>query len=389
MLTLLLISNLPYLALEDEDDDWGNPTMLQQLAFETLTYTYPLLPILVHLPSVSTSFSSALSAISRRSPEVTNRRRAYGLENHARNELRYTFAVPRFVYNVLLALSLVLRHPTRLLIPISLIMVRAAFIMYIFGWTPRKNTPWFVAVSVWMCWEIWGIIKVEGARIRAEAPGNNPPPPPHAQPAARRPDGLAPPPAQNGNAQPGAGQGQQPVANGHAAPQPNGPLPAPNPVPEDILTRMGMGPGDGIASFPAILAMFKLQSQWEQLGLDPVPSTTGDPVAPPVLGPAAVDPRKLTDTPLGSKAVQFCVLFVWTLLPEVWARRVRLLRIREGKIREVYGREWIIPGPPGEELTPEETERRRVFADRQALLTGWRRTYVRRVLGGMGQDDDM
>ncbi|KAG9077114.1 hypothetical protein FRC06_009089 [Ceratobasidium sp. 370] len=98
------------------------------------------------------------------------------------------------------------------------------------------------------------------------------------------------------------------------------------------------------------------------------------------------------------RARTFLVLFGVTLVPAAWARRREALRLREGKVRVVYGERANLIGRPAdaapgqtldggsqeqEQAQPQEEEvplgDRRRFALR---MGGWRREYVERVLAG-------
>jgi hypothetical protein len=107
----------------------------------------------------------------------------------------------------------------------------------------------------------------------------------------------------------------------------------------------------------------------------------------------AADSSKLKE--MFIRARTFVVLFGVTLVPAAWARRREALRLREGRVRVVYGdRANLIGRQPveaqageGEGQAQEQEPQveqvplgaRRRFALREG---GWRREYVERVLGG-------
>ncbi|QRW04646.1 hypothetical protein RhiLY_03645 [Ceratobasidium sp. AG-Ba] len=98
------------------------------------------------------------------------------------------------------------------------------------------------------------------------------------------------------------------------------------------------------------------------------------------------------------RARTFLVLFGVTLFPAAWARRREALRLREGKVRVVYGERANLIGrrpPNGESQTleagsqPEQQQEQQVeevpLGDRRRFALregGWRREYVERVLNG-------
>ncbi|KAG9127485.1 hypothetical protein FRC07_013163 [Ceratobasidium sp. 392] len=100
------------------------------------------------------------------------------------------------------------------------------------------------------------------------------------------------------------------------------------------------------------------------------------------------------------RARTFLVLFGVTLFPAAWARRREALRLREGKVRVVYGERANLIGRQenagqGQTLAEQETEQQQQqqqpqeeevpLGDRRRLglrMGGWRREYVERVLGG-------
>ncbi|KAG9019008.1 hypothetical protein FRB90_007388 [Tulasnella sp. 427] len=444
-----LVDNLPYLSVIDPT---AHPNLLQKLALETLTHTYPLLP---HLPSLPPSVSSSYAALTSRRSNNSN-----GLANDllvgggggGRNHIRaaeFRFlhnhrdripphALPtylRILNHIAVVTLTVFANPSRLLLPICMIIARAGFVMYIFRWTPDRSIPWFLAVLCWMCYEIWGVVKAEMTRIQAARAA--------AGGGAGAGDG-----ARNANPRPAAGAGDNGAAAGQAdVVDGAGPAGAPRQDTGDADALRRRGPANGNANAnpaaaapeavadpvaaardpfaqqadaplggPALVPnMFASQAlgflaqhnlEWErrQLGLDSSASQNGQQVgengapvmgpepAPTVLGPAAVPPHLLEERTGWQRVQHAVVVFVLSMFPELWARRVEALRIREGQVRIVYGREWdeneaavAAQGDGNDEETAEERARR----ERRRLLTGWRRDYVRRVLQGLGQDADL
>ncbi|KAG8882771.1 hypothetical protein FRB98_003485 [Tulasnella sp. 332] len=423
-----IVDNLPYLSLVTPSTP---PNKLQQAAIEVLTYTFPLLPVLPNLPA-----SFALTSTTRRShPDTTPQIRVinFGANNRAGrylgaqqqngfgwNYVQITNSLLRSVLNII-------AHPTRLLIPIGLIIFRAAFVVYIFGWTPERAPGWFCAVLLWMTWEIWAIIRVEGARVQGERAR-----------VVRRVAAAAAAAAAGGNVG-GAGAGGPGNNGGLAAAaagdapfafddgqnaaqagadglrnrrQPNGNAMAN----ENVDENAGLGERRPRMAFPhehaaaaaggqspqlfrliRWLASYRLDTERQQLGLDATPTPTPTTAAlpdssqPRVQGQAAVPPHVLHEPTRMERITTFLFLLVCTLSPEVWARRLQDLRVREGEVRMMYGREWqedqpLQEGGEGQQLD----ERERVTAERRRALTGWRRAYVRRVLGGgVGDDVDL
>ncbi|KAG8790231.1 hypothetical protein FRC12_012437 [Ceratobasidium sp. 428] len=100
------------------------------------------------------------------------------------------------------------------------------------------------------------------------------------------------------------------------------------------------------------------------------------------------------------RARTFLVLFGVTLVPAAWARRREALRLREGKVRVVYGERANLIGRQGnaeqsqtldgasQDQNQEQTQPREEevpLGDRRRFglrMGGWRREYVERVLGG-------
>lgn len=437
-----LVDNLPYLSVMDPS---AQPNPLQKLALEILTHTYPLLP---HLPSLPPSVSSTFAAFtSRRSnisgglPNDLGGGRNHG--NHIRAaEFRFLHnhrdripphALPtylRILNHIAVVTLTVFANPSRLLLPICMIVARAAFIMYIFRWTPDRSVPWFLAVMCWMCYEIWGVVKVEMARIqaaRAAAAGGdggrnanaNPRPAAGAgDNAAGAPagpaeaDGAAPAGVPRQDAGAADGLRRRAGANGNAEPAAAVPDAVPDPVaaardpfaqqPDAPLGGPALNPNTFASQALGFLAQHNLEWERQQLGLDSSASRNGQQLgengapligpepAPTVLGPAAVPPHLLQERTTLQRFQHAVVVFVLSMFPELWSRRLEALRIREGQVRIVYGREWEEDGARGaNDVNEEESEEERARRERRRLLTGWRRDYVRRVLQGLGQDVDL
>ncbi|KAG8929561.1 hypothetical protein FRC02_005392 [Tulasnella sp. 418] len=432
-----VVNNLPYLSLVEGES--GSPTAIQLRALETLSYTYPLLPVLPTLPPFSNPTMSVLQSIQN----VVNRRRPgtsgtspvglnpVPLPNQPQQDInqrplvwqavirqRQVAGQPRlplrltFTHQVLTILIYLIAHPTRVLIPIILILARAVFMVYLLDCTPDKHLGWFLCVVAWALWEIYKIGLREGERfVRAAALRNEDL---NAAAAAHQPA------AAQGNApanpvQPQAGQdGAQPAAAApNAAPAP-APAPAAGPAP--LPNRQPRG---RFAALFDILAIYHLSWEHRQLGINDNTAnttTTTNPDQQPQVGPASVPPQDLVDPTWAERMKVFIAMFIYSMFPAVWARRLSLLRIREGRIREVYGREWRGDEPPEEpepvqepapqpaegengdaqqqreEQTPAANAPRNLEAEakekhaRQRLLTGWRRDYIRRALGGEGDD---
>jgi len=227
-------------------------------------------------------------------------------------------------------------------------------------------------VVAWMLWEIWSVIRVEGARLQPARPIR----PPNANGVPQAPRGN---PGEAG----AAGAGLQ-DDNQNGVPRPG---PAARPAGLDGAEAPVLPANVQLAYMLDYLSSYHLQWEREQLGIDLPPA--GSTEETPVQGPEAVPPHLVREPTRGEQVQVFVILFVYSLLPEVWARRVDALRLREGQIREVYGRDWdeALPADDAEENA--ENARIRRFAERRQMLTGWRRDYVKRVLGGAGQDVDL
>ncbi|KAG8886663.1 hypothetical protein FRB99_004379, partial [Tulasnella sp. 403] len=166
------------------------------------------------------------------------------------------------------------------------------------------------------------------------------------------------------------------------------PAPQPPAAAFDPNLNNPFGPNAQLAHVFDYLASYHLAWERRQLGLDSRrPGPVGATEDPQDRGPAAVPPEQLEDQSRVQRCVTFTLLFLYSLVPEVWAKRVDSLRIREAQVRDVYGRFWEEPRP-GENNEP-VPEQERIRAERRRMLTGWRKSYVQRVLGGVGQDVDL
>ncbi|KAF8597755.1 hypothetical protein BDV93DRAFT_527159 [Ceratobasidium sp. AG-I] len=95
-----------------------------------------------------------------------------------------------------------------------------------------------------------------------------------------------------------------------------------------------------------------------------------------------------------AKARTFVLLFGVTLVPAAWARRREALRLREGRVKVVFGERANVVGRRVEEGEGEQREagaegegevQEVPLGDRRrgALAEGWRKEYVERVLNGI------
>lgn len=225
-------------------------------------------------------------------------------------------------------------------------------------------------------------------------------------------DGAAPAGVPRQDAGDGDGLRRRGGANGNANPAAAAPEPVPDPVaaardpfaqqPDAPLGGPALNANMFASQALGFLAQHNLEWERRQLGLDSSASQNGQQVgengapligpepAPTVLGPAAVPPHLLQERTGWQRFQHAVVVFVLSMFPELWSRRVEALRIREGQVRTVYGREWEEDGAGGEgEDNEEESAEEKARRERRRLLTGWRRDYVRRVLQGLGQDVDL
>lgn len=383
----MVCSNLPYLSLSDPS---AEPTPLQKTALEVLTYTYPLLPVLPNLPA---GMPTVPTTARRLAFDGLNVRDAHRHNNAVRPPRRRWYDSPLFLRSAILALT-VITNPARLLLPISFIILRGVFIMYIFGFTPMQAPTWFGIILAYIGWEVWAILKVEAARLDAAR-------------AAARLQQIAAGLPQNGNAGADANGDANPLPpladdhgvggqvhnrqpNGHAAPAAQD---RPAPVANGVPILPALLPANARLDHTPINRIAHVHLRWEreQLGIEPLPpqprivqdgQVMPQPNQDHLQGPASVPPHLLQEPTRWERLHTLVYVFVASIFPELWARRVEALRWREGQVREVYGRVW-------EAAEDDDDERRRVQAERRRALTGWRRDYVQRVIAGVGQDADL
>ncbi|KAG8907215.1 hypothetical protein FRB99_005039, partial [Tulasnella sp. 403] len=180
-----VIDNLPYLCLVTGSP---SPNSLQLLALEILTYTFPLLSLLPTLPA--TALSTSFRMLPPRRLDALPPIRPI----QPRNQRQLTRLLSRLRSIVIRSCLRILRNPTRLLVPILLVVFRAAFVIYVFGWTVDRALPWFIAVCVWAVWETWAIIRADRLLEQAARPAVNPAPAAdRAVPAAANPEAAAQP----------------------------------------------------------------------------------------------------------------------------------------------------------------------------------------------------
>ncbi|KAF9520340.1 hypothetical protein BS47DRAFT_755366 [Hydnum rufescens UP504] len=163
--TSVLIDNLPYLALSTPD---ANPTPIQLTALRILTYTFPLLPLLKHLPRPSPTTSRRPTLVQ---PAQAVRR--FGINVRVQrgggavaagddrviiedeNPNAYFPPVPEFRFQFHFHLP-----PSRVLLQLLFTLSRAALLVYFFA--PARKPLWLACIVGWIGWEMFVVLRHAG-----------------------------------------------------------------------------------------------------------------------------------------------------------------------------------------------------------------------------------
>lgn len=379
---------MPYLALASNET---LPTPVQQTALKMLTHTFPLLPLLQHLPTPNPPRQRART-VSRRfgvnirlQPDPRNRDDAddNGILVDDENPRDYFPPVPEFRFQFNFHLP-----PARLIIQLLMTLGRAALFMYFF--TPARKPLWAACIVAWMGWEVYVVLRHAGRERRREQGGGD-------DPVIARDDG-------GGNAGVGAPDAGGPAVAGQAGPVNQGRLP-PN-----RGQQFGVLPvrAEDVEQVVERLATVNLATESSLLtrsiaDLPPPPSAPTEGAAP------VVPPRRPErSSPAYERALlhrigTFFFLLVVSLVPAIWDRRRARIREREGWVRDMFavGRPLNpTPTPPpnangaeGEEAPvppPQPSGTDEAARRREGLPPGWQTLYVERVLeGDIGDDAEL
>ncbi|GAA5910849.1 hypothetical protein JCM6882_003443 [Rhodosporidiobolus microsporus] len=217
-----------------------------------------------------------------------------------------------------------------LLIPLFLLSLKLAFLLWIFGRhaSTTKRIILGVMAVLWVGWEGWRLVGAAGRRRRGAAAQGADAARGERERQAERDRrraaraAAAPPPAA-GVAQPGAPQpAQQPPAPGVVA--------APQPQPQPQPRQRRRSPPPSLLSpkyWLNALAAVGLVAEARELGLQPR-FIAGRPIPPAPATPPSPLRRALRNVWVG------VVLFVGTLSPEVERKRKRALEKRERLVKE-------------------------------------------------------
>lgn len=412
------------------------PTPAQAKALQILTYTFPLLPLMKHLPRPAPLATRTRVAQQLAQNQVNNGNaggggqviRRFGINVRLRRGVQVAQAaapgargdgqgidfddedpqayfppVPEFRFQFQLHIP-----PSRVLLQLLFTLSRAALLLYFFA--PARKPLWIACIVGWIGWEIFVVLRHAGREGNANAERNNGQRDggggriQHAAEAvagaAAAPVNGGPPPAPGANngqdANGGAGGVAAPPAPGLGGPNPAAQL-APNPNANEL------------AQFVNRIANMNLHSESDALNLavqtPPTPPEAPVPGGPPASTQQHQGPRSdaALEPSLVHRSTTFLALFLTSLAPDVWERRRARLRDRERWVHDMFVRgradnalippRTLAPVPPpadGSEdaqapvTTPSGPE---VAARRVEALAGWRRKYVERVISGEAGDD--
>lgn len=398
------------------------PTPAQLKALQVLTYTFPLLPLMKHLPrpapvpsrqrSPQQNLPQGVQVIRRFGINVRVGRAPAPVPVPARAPLpdaegrvifddedprAYFPPVPEFRFQFQFHLP-----PSRVLLQLLFTLSRAALLLYFFA--PARQPLWMACIVGWIGWEIYVVLRHTGReRERGQGPAGEQQ---NAEAAVRR--GAA---VQGGNA-PVAGanaqRGENQAANDADALILAAPAGGPNPP-----ATLARSPNTNeIVHFFNRIAHMNLAAESNALNLavQPVPAAPEPGAATPPVVPAGHGPPRLpadqsAEQPLENVAVEaavepslvhrsttFLALFATSLVPAIWERRRARLRERERWVRDmfIHGQQSVdaqatrtvdseapAPQPSGPEVAQRRTH----------ALAGWRRAYVERVISGEAGDD--
>ncbi|KAF8322080.1 hypothetical protein DL93DRAFT_2223687 [Clavulina sp. PMI_390] len=415
--TSVLVDGLPYLALASPDNV---PTPAQVKALQVLTYTFPLLPLMKHLPRPSPAPTArnqqpqAQQGAGGRPVQVIRR---WGINvrvggapalprvpEQQNGEPRVVFddedprayfpPVPEFRFQFQFQLP-----PGRILLQLLFTMSRAALLIYFFP--PARQPLWLGAIIAWLGWEVYVVLRhtavinrragqqqQAGDGVEGQENGVN------GAPAAAL-DGAPGNGNNAGGANPGAG-GAAPAADAGVAAGPNPPASlAADPNANELARLVDRVANMNLAGESKALSL-AVQPPRSAAGSAPIPGRgppapeSPDDQRPPELGAveAAVEPS------LVHRSTTFLALFITSLIPAIWERRRARLRQRERWVQNMFvlglptetpSATTTTPAAGGEappQPTGDELAKRRVEA-----LAGWRRAYVERVISGEAGDD--
>jgi len=389
------------------------PTPAQLKALQVLTYTFPLLPLMKHLPRpapVPTRQRSPQQGLPQgqvirrfginvrvgrapapRAPAPDAEGRVIFDDEDPR---AYFPPVPEFRFQFQFHLP-----PSRVLLQLLFTLSRAALLLYFFA--PARQPLWLTCIIGWIGWEIYVVLRHTGReRERGQGPaGENQQQ--NAEAAVGRRAGV------QGNA-PVAGanaQEENQAANGGDALTPADGAGGPNPP-----ATLARAPNTNeIIHFINRIAHMNLAAESNALNVavrpPPIAPAPGAAMPPPGGGPPGPPAEQRAEQPLENAAVEaavepslvhrsttFLALFVTSLFPVIWERRRARLRARERWVRDmfIHGRpsidtqapRTVDSGAPAPQPSGPEVAQRRVEA-----LAGWRRAYVERVISGEAGDD--
>jgi len=264
------VNGYPYMSLSPKSTE---PTPLQARAIEILTHTFPLLSSTyqpIYCPTWMIAGMTSPSTLSGTSGIATGTQAGNARPAGAANQPAIARPqLPNFPYRAFA-------------VPFLMLCLRTLFLLYIFS--PARKPIFAILLTAWLVWELWaaaqGVLAEERAAGRAPAP-----------PGAPRNQNN-----RNGN-----------PANGNAVP--NGPQPPNGPLP-NRANQNPWAPQQAVDR----LAGYHIREE------DTVFNA-------PEGSPAARPPS------IFARFRQAIVLFVLTMHPEVWNRRRRTLREREGRVK--------------------------------------------------------
>ncbi|KAF8332692.1 uncharacterized protein EI90DRAFT_3288897 [Cantharellus anzutake] len=390
--TTVIVDNLPFLALSSPD---VTPTAEQALSLRILTYTFPLLPLLKHLPRPSPA-SSRRTTLASGPPNQNQIIRRFGINVRVQRGARapqapeiledrviiddenpqaYFPPVPEFRFQFNFQIP-----PSRVLLQLLFTLSRAALLVYFFE--AARKPLWLACIVGWIGWEIYVVLRHTGRErdARGAVQGGA------AQNAALERNGAMPAGGE-GQAQAGGGAGQ-----GNVGP------------PAAAITTPGV---TNISRYIDRIANINLANESLALRLAVRAPTPRSPAVPGDRPSGSTSPpreQEVPESPAGSsteladhlaavepslvhRMMTFLALFSVSLFPVIWDRRRARFREREAWVREMFeaGRPdpdaLVVEGRPPPPSGTEEGRRRR------DALIGWRKAYVDRVIDGeIGED---